>query len=349
MRTNVDARRDTMRIPLKPVDLAGLDQQLPKLIDCYRGALKKVEQLPRIGRVKTVIVGKVIDGKHESVRRQRPSRRWVIRSIVRLFVETHVRAKLDAIARSLRIESMAIRSDSDKRTKKIRMYVGWLKESMESLFSWSRLRTTVSKAPFLSTILALAAAVVARLTGTDLSSTQALAESTSEAGNSSDWAVFLDLIKLFGVVVLYAYVLVVPIIVQLGFRVKRAIFQGGTTIPDLFEWRAPWGRKEKTEMVDEERWDQFPETNIYKKENQFFALLGVRKPTAFPLDFVMNVKVYFVFFLAVDLGVGAIQVLTNGGTLKALDYGGILLWFLFAMYLVSGIHHYRVRKNAENM
>src|SRR6201999_2630340 len=48
-----------------------------------------------------------------------------------------------------------------------------------------------------------------------------------------------------------------------------------------------------------EIWEDFPETNIYHVENEFFDLVQIRKPKEFPLDFVLRGYPYFILVLTV--------------------------------------------------
>jgi hypothetical protein len=316
---------------IRPIDLAELEECLPRLIDDYRSAIKCVERLPRIGRVRTRIKVER-KGEHE-----RSSHRWVMRPFVRFFVESHIRARLDAIVRPIRLEGLAITNESDGRIKKLRFYVGRIEQFKTVLSGRNSFLRLALKVPLLSALLPpVASALFFHMTGIDLS---ALTKSGAEPGRAVEWAQVLVGLKLLLVLLLLIYMLLVPLAIRFGFRVKRAIFAGGETIPDLFDPLA--------EEIEE--WEQTPKTNVYHLESQIFAILDVRKPTEFPLDFVLTFVPYYMFFAMVSATIGVVITPVDRVTLSLEIVILLVFWAGMATLVVSGIRNYRRRVREGNI
>jgi hypothetical protein len=133
---------------------------------------------------------------------------------------------------------------------------------------------------------------------------------------------------------------------------------GGKTVPNLFEWIgfatfSKWiasRRGEITEFYIIEMWESFPENNIYQYENKLFnKILAVRKATEFPLDFILNFKIDYLFFFALYFSVNAIKELYIKGTLSLIVLVPLMFWVMFIFEFIPGLHNYSQRREEGNM
>lgn len=295
---------------LQPVDLDTLEPHLETLMKSYRDSLRFVEGLPRLGRVRVEYPDeKQTPGanRHWMVRAvsraSNPRRRWVARPLVRLFVEAHIRTRLEVIIRLLRLEaSAAIRDpESNPRAKRLKSLIAPLDELQKALFSWKQRGALFARIPILPVLIALATPFLAHYTGINFSGARGLAESTIERARSGGLA---RSIVLAAIVLGDLYVIFAPSMTSLGFRIKRAILAGGTTVWRLFD------------VPERITWVSFPTTNTYQVENRVFDVIGVPKPREFPLDFVMGFLPFYVLVATVLFSAAAARVRSPfpGGT-----------------------------------
>lgn len=314
-------------ISVQTVDLDKLEMRLEKLMESYRDALKYVEHLPSIGRVGV----KYHEEKQSTDQRcerggvsrvRNPSHRWVARSLVRLFMESHIKSKLEVIIRYLRIErSVCIKEpESNNRAKKLNTYINQLDEFKKTLFNWNQPVTVVAKAPWLPAVIALATPVLVQLIGISSG--------------------LLHTLIVLGVILLEMYMFLSPLPLRLGFRVKRAIFAEGKTLRGLFE--------DSAELIT---WVNFPRTNIYQVEDQVFEVIGVPKPKEFPLDVVMGFTPLVAFFLTALLLGEVVNQLIRGDILRLLDIFPFLI-FVFSVdciFFIIGRRNLRQRRKQGKM
>ena len=347
-----------LSLSVTSIDLEVLEPRLKELVSHYRNALRFVARLPRIGRHRTRIFrvrgekkrkAGPLPSRNRMVRLRlhilrflsgrRIGRRWVVRQFVSLFVEAHIRTRLERIIKILSIEGISLNDDSDEQTKKIAFYVKRLKEIRESLIDWGRLYGLLTKAPLVSMFLPLAIAIVLRLWGIDFSGTKGLLESAAKLGA---WLFLLTLLKLVAGVGLYLYMFFSAAMVGFGFRCKRAIFAGGEIPKDPFE---------RDHLVAEiEKWDRVPETNIYQAENSLFHALRIQKPKEFPLDLVATFVPYYSLIVAVLFAVQLVLNLKHGAGLSISTVFPVALFgFLAAKFFVSGWLQYRDRAKSGNL
>lgn len=360
-----------------PVDLDELETRLEKLMESYRDALKYVEHLPSIGRV-SISTGEVdvdriqvlqgiakksgIDTSHElekpgyaieydkekqsaDVRADNvdkklfkkskflasrailklsyPSHTWVARSLVRLFVESHIRSKLEVIIRYLRIETSACikEPESNERAKKLKSYINQLDEFKKTLSGWNQPGKVVVEAPWLPAVIALATPALFQLIGKD-----------------TTVQLSLHALAALGLLLLYMYMLLSPLPIHLGFRVKRAIFvEGKTKIRGYF-------RKHK--LI---KWVGFPKTNIYQLEDQVFEVIGVPKPREFPLDFVMAFLPFYFFLTAIVILEEAVNQLISGTLELWSIFAFVVFWAMAGQYFRWARNEVRQRKKQKEM
>lgn len=278
----------------EPLDVHRLRSELDDLLIVYRSALMFVERLPTVSRHPVRAPGywsNLLRGRTDGPRPLRQRRRLIVRPLLRVFVEAHIRRQLLHLMRVLRIETLGIHP-SDARAKTLEEVLSSLAESEEGLFGWSRLRSAISKAPFVPAALAFAFAIYGVATGVDLTSSAAFGRTAAESARAIGWGgVARGLsVLLLGAVALYT-ILVSPSAV-LGFKRKRALFCGGVTPEgdEILGWPLLWLTGGRTE------WERFPGRSIYKAENEVFALFGVKKRHEFAVDLFLSPLPYFLLW-----------------------------------------------------
>ena len=271
------------------IELASFEYSLKALLNCYRDVLKCVDQLPAFGRWPTTT--ETMSLEENDTRWLRPfwggsnsseptRRKLTIRPFVRLFVETHIRRQLLAINRRLQYEGLVI--DESEANKRITAMRSSLDESVNRLFGWGRVRRTASKVPWLPLALGGSTALVAIFGGANESGKDFLTKSTIAMMRQHQWqALFLQAtIMLFWIFVcLYCLYLIIVPAVATGFNVKKALFSGGRlSSPENNLFNKP--------PYYYVKWQDFPERNIYRVEQDVFAALGARKEPGFQVDLV---------------------------------------------------------------
>ena len=309
------------------INMVQLEQRLEKLVGDYRNALRIVARLPRIGRLKTTTTPS-----------GRVRRRWVIRPFVGIFVESHIRSKLDAIAAVLSIEATELVDDSNEDSKKLKSWIKQLRALSKMLRGWKGSFTLLTKAPLLAALLPLFGAILGQLVGIDISGAAAFGSSITKLGQSAGSDSILTFLKFLAVLLLYSYILFSAVVVGFGFRGKRAIFSGGKTEPDFFN-RDMFHHDKR---VDE--WQQIPKTNIYHVENDLFEVLRIKKPTEFPLDIVASFTPYFVLVVAIIFAARLVITLRTGQLPSIWQFLSLLVFlFLLFNYVYSSVSYYRDR------
>lgn len=189
------------------MDPVEMKNNLTELMDVYKDVLKFTERLPLVGKFEP---GEVLGARWW--------RRWLFkplisvpegaffRPLVKLLVTSHIRGRLDAIIKHLRIERMAITDDSDLGAKAIESYVKQLTESRSTLAGENRIPRIASTALALALpLFPIAAAGLLR--------------------QGSDTLLIIGMLVVVGIYQV-SLVLVLPMIVQAGFEGKRALFAG---------------------------------------------------------------------------------------------------------------------------
>ena len=160
-----------------------------------------------------------------------------MRAFVQLFVEAHIRAKIDVLIELLNIDAISLKED-DPNTKKIEGWIKRLRDIREMLLGWGRYYRLLTKIPLLSALLPLLGAFLLQVI------------------RAAGWRELLSP-KSF-ILLFYLYAIVAPLVIRYGFRCKRAIFCGGVTVPV----RLMWPTRGETEV-----WKQVPKVDIYDAEN----------------------------------------------------------------------------------
>lgn len=308
---STDAHGESVLVPA--VDLSQLEERLSKLVDAYRGALRAVSRLPRFGKLKTVIVEISASGAPQPPQEQK---RRVVRAFVQLFVEAHIRVKIDALIELLQVEAISLKGTDE--TKKIEVWIKRLRDTKKILLGWGRYYRLLTKIPLLSVLLPLLGAFLLQ-TVRGVGWRELLSPST--------------LILLF-----YIYVLVAPIVIRYGFRCKRAIFCGGKTVPV----RLVWPSRPETEL-----WKDFPKIDIYDAENELFEALRKRKSREFPLDLVFSVIPYVALVFVSWASFDELQKIWAGHRSVVYLVGALGAWLMVAFFFYSPIKYYRQRRDAK--
>ena len=207
------------------------------------------------------------------------------------------------------------------------------------MLGWDRLYGLLTKVPLLSAGLSLIGALLIKLLGIDFSNTQALITSVSKMGG---WPFVVSALKLAATLLILLYMVLGPALIALGFRYKRAIFEGGETTADPLE-QNPY-------VTEVEKWD-LPPLNVYEKENRVFEVLGVAKPREFPLDLIAaSVVPFYSLAVAVVVSIDLVQKVLRRETPSMWQWLGIVaFWFLVISLTVSGVGTYRQRRQTRQM
>jgi len=360
--------------PDRALDVEELERCLAQLIAGYRDALKFVERQPfRVGwrMVSTVDqkLGERIDAGELHRRAQTakpknplsitifgrfrfsiflppfldPGKRLIITPIVRLFVETHTRARLESILRQLRIEQMTLPGEDDPEQKQLTYMVNQINQALQFLFRWGRLGNRFATSPVLSAVLAFLTPILLAWVGVNLSSVSALGEWVAQLIQSGEGVILVSLLRTLIGLLFIAYVVFVPLAIHAGFRVKRAIFEEGVTIANLFDRSRPG-------IFTVHVWQGFAETNIYHLENRVFEILDVRKPVEFPLDFILTVAPYYILFLALGFTANLIISLLHGNVPPIWEFlGSLAILYAAIDRFRAAREHYLWRKKEKNL
>jgi hypothetical protein len=211
---------------------------------------------------------------------ERPRRRWGSRFYARVYVETHVRKQLQAIQDCLRL----IRLEAvGAEEKKISALEEELEHHVKPLFRWRQLVGLVARLPPVAAALPVLSAALA----------WPLAEDVSPDDVRNAFLVLAGTALLLWVFIVWPSI-------RLGFRVKRAIFTGGTDLhhPLLDENReVTWEGFRAPSYYDDadgEKGKQmpFPNIDVYHAENDVFRGLRRRKPAEVPLDMLLGLAPY---------------------------------------------------------
>lgn len=270
--------RTSAAVPDVGVDVDEVEAAVRALLLAYRSALQYASDMPSLGR-SPVSVGWP---------------RWGSRFWTRVYVETHVRKQLQAIGDCLRLTLLGA-SDGEEKTR-LKALEAELEAHSAPLFRWRRLAALVSRLP----PVAAAIPVISAASASPLQNPV-----TSEA--------VIDAIRALAATALLVWIVVVWPSIRLGFRVKRAIFAGGS------------GYSDEGKAVDV-RSRPFPTANLYEHENRVYRALRRRKPAEVPLDLLLA----FLPYVLLTCSAGYFYLLVSVGIARN-DFGqGPSDWFAYA-------------------
>jgi hypothetical protein len=285
-------------VPDVGVDVDEVEAAVRALLLAYRSALQYASDMPSLGR-SPVSVG-------------RP--RWGSRFWTRVYVETHVRKQLQAIGDCLRLMLLGA-SDGEEKAR-LKALEADLEAHSTPLFRWRRLAALVSRLP----PVAAAIPVISAASASPLQNPV-----TSEA--------VIDAIRALAATALLVWIVVVWPSIRLGFRVKRAIFAGGSGLRHPFlnkgatVWRGFPGLRysDGGKAVDVPS-RPFPTANLYEHENRVYRALRRRKPAEVPLDLLLAFPPY----VLLTCSAGYFYLLVSVGIVRN-DFGqGPSDWFAYA-------------------
>lgn len=287
----------------------------------YSVALAFAGDLPWLGRCVVKI--------DRSGAKPRDRRRWVARLPARVYVETHVRSQLDHLISCLRDEML----DPD-REDRLATIVSSLEPAAARLTSWKRVKALVLRVPPVAAALPVLTAFTNPL-------------SDIESGDVVDAGVVTLVSAGLG------YLLIVWPSLNLGFRVKRAIFAGGVdlarpwaAVPGTATWRGFQVRRKPAtgDIVDDFRgWrarrrarradaagaarpvdERFPrrlkDLDVYLDEDVLFGHLARRKLEEAPIDLVLSVGPYLTTLFSVLTVASYVAFIAGGGLADDPEY-----------------------------
>jgi len=260
----------------KALDINAIETALYKLLELYRQALRAAEFLPVHGRVPDnehlVEITQVVGPRRRRISHLRLQfiihhadwirSRFAVRFLARMFLRSHIRSKLRAIADRLEVEQLASGSMNSNTLKRLDTIITKLRDYDRLL---TPRKTGWLKLP--GGIWAVVVPLLATYLGTRLIPS-------------------LE-VSVVGVLVrLGMYLLSIGILVWFpsfnevalgGFRWKRLILLGQTGDVNI---------EVATNVVL--RWAPAPQANTYESENHVFETLGLPKPSEFPWDIILS-------------------------------------------------------------
>ncbi len=305
-----------------------IEASVQSLLAGYRAALKFAWRFPALGRCK--MGGKDLSRWHRT--------RWVSGFFVRLYLEIHVRGKLQEIIECLSMEFLAL-TDEDPRAQELRSIKVRLEGQLGEFKSWAWAKSLLGKVPGYS--MALSILIATR---------DALLEGQRIDPSPGD--LFRAGLALLGVWVLVAW----PSM-KLGFEPKRGILGGGDDKSHKWSHRTgevawlgfprmkyqasepPWAaflaRMKQWSMEPDpgQEIDRFPCTNVYALEDAVFESLGQTKRRELPLDMLLGFWPYSFLVIVVMLCVGMISAI---GTIETWTAASLSAWMM-ENYLLSGV------------
>jgi hypothetical protein len=280
------------------IDLDVVERELRKLLRGYRFALQYASDMPALGR------SAVEPGRLPRF----GSRFWT-----RVYVETHVRKQLLAIADCLRI--WLLDSTDADQTARLRVLGDELDAQSAPLFRWRRLTGLVSRLP----------SVAAALPVVSAASAWPLAGEVSRRTLVEAFLVLLATALLLWIVVVWPSV-------RFGFRVKRVILAGGVQargirhgIIENRRWcgfTVPWYDEDGS--IAHER-KAFPAENVYLAENRVYDALERRKPAEVPLDLLLSFTPYIWTAYSIFFFWGLVNAITTHSLPNGSSWGGLVI------------------------
>jgi hypothetical protein len=252
----------------------------------YRDALRFAARMPFVGRYEVrALPNEASDEPTDA------GRRWASQFFTKLYLELHVRKRIETIQSALNREMLGGTSDERERLSACEAE---LARRVAPLRRWRTLGSLVSRLPPI-------AAAVPVLT----------ALSVWPVEGDVDARAAVRALSVLGVTTVALWLLVVWPSVRLGFRVKRAILAGGRDLrhpirhrPEWLEWCGYPASKGHPALP-------FPTTNVYELEKRVFALVG-RKPTEVPLDMIFALGPYLLLAVCVLILVAAFDLAASG-------------------------------------
>jgi hypothetical protein len=232
-----------------------------------------------------------------------PGRARVYRTLVLLYVDSHLVRRLKAIDKMLDIESLSVQDD--ERAERLRTLHATISD-FRSKRRTQRIRNQVTKfiAPYI--LFVVGPAVI--LGGVDAEDIQ---------------AAFVLTVLLVSFVLYFVFVrfLTVP----WGFIPKRALWSGGETVQSI----------DRHGRATVRRWVGFPTTDLYRAEAAMFDALHVRMAPERPLDISIASDVAFAVIVAAMVA-GVVAAVWSGAPIGWSAFFAVVT-IAFAIVLVRSI------------
>lgn len=302
--------------PTKPLDINAVEAALDELLEHYRQALRAVELLPAWGYVQNRGYFVEITPPFSQTMSH-----FVVRRLVRMFLRSHIRSKLRAIADHLEVERFAsghMDANTSKRlsdiVRRVRAYDKCLAQRrtlLLGLLGWIWPVAVPVLATYLTTLVIPSLRIVGVLAYTAIG------------------------LLYFAATAWFPLYIVVG---SGGFDGKRLILLGQTGYinTDIATGAA-------LHLVP------MPEANTYEYENRFFGTLGLLKPEEFPWDIMlappalMSIALALAFFL---LALAFLPAATEPN-LAALAAVALFIAAVFCVYFVRRLIGREMRRRRE--
>jgi len=300
----------------KPLDIKAVEAALDELLEHYRQALRAVELLPAWGYVRNGGYFAEITPPFNQTKSH-----FVVRRLVRMFLRSHIRSKLCAIADHLEIERFAsghMDANTSKRLsdiiRRVRAYDKCLAQRRTLLLGLLGWIWPVA-VPVLATYLTALLIPSLRVTGV---------------------LVYIAIGSLYFAVTAWFPLYIV--VGSGGFEGKRLILLGqiGYINTDIMTGAA-------LHLVP------MPEANTYKYENRLFGTLGMLKPEEFPWDVMLAPPALMSTALALGFLLLALAFLpaATEPNLAAIAAVALFIAAIFCVYLVRRLIGSEMRRRRE--
>jgi len=236
---------------------------------------------------------------------------FCIRSVVKLFVETHINAKTTEIGRFLREKRLQVAGEAGEDVESLDELLRLVVYAETMVTGWSRFFAPLR---FLPGLVMVASWSIAATSYRDLTTQLVLA---------------LTLVPLL-------MLIIYPVVVRFGFRWKRAIFAAWPSDPSL--------------VVDILPEDKGGKPNIYELENRLYGDLGLKKHSEIPVDVILHPAPYWLLTVLVGIIMPLASTQLRGDVRPAglviITAFEIALILVFLVPIWRAVGRYRKRKAA---
>ena len=225
-------------------------------------------------------------------------RSFMLRQVISFYVSTHINNSATKLSRALIFERLNNIQTSDPQAESLERSIAIVEGLKTITTGWVVLLVILRFVPLVGLLFSMGIVTVSFTL-----------DNAPELGRQ---------LRVFLALVIFV---VHPIVVQFGFRWKRALFAGG-------------GGDGSDDPAG------LPRTNVYEIEQQVYERLGVKRASEFPVDLFLAPGIYFLFNLIVDaalqpVDLGDLEPAVPAGTAEAL--GGFISLAIFSAFFVVAL------------
>jgi len=289
-------------------------QQVDELTGAYVRVLENTWSSPTTGQGNPELA--VIDNDSTAVKRLgwpglvmwplrlifRPVRPWwygfMLGPVISLYVNTHINSSVSKLSKTLIKKRLQRDSLNELEAAGLDRSIETLERLQVVTTGWIVLLTLLRFVPIIGLLFSMGIVTV----GISLQDTPDL---------------LLQLIGLLPLIVLFVH----PLLVHFGFRWKRALFAGSSSVI---------GSKITADTAN------WPTQSTYEIEARTFKRLGIKRPTEFPVDLFLAPGVYMLLNITIGLVIGSITFDDSVGP-NEIPIGNIISVTVFAIFLATAV------------